>query len=291
MVAAPVKQTLSRRARSAALQRPRLRCAVHRLQGSPNCRRVRLDVGLLGECHLKKLRLASAAVVLVVNPAFAADLPTRKTPPAPVVAPVSSFSWTGCYVGGHVGGGWGQKDLTNFSEPVLGAASPVADISGWLGGGQIGCNYQFATNWVAGIEVADSWANIRGTSDPFFGGKAVFNAQTNWIASGTARLGYAWDRWLIYARGGAAWAGDKYNVSGTFAGTPYDLQGSETRSGWTIGGGVEWAFWQNWSANLEYAYYDFGNRSLLLNSFFGESLPANVRQNVQTVTLGVNYHF
>jgi opacity protein-like surface antigen len=104
-------------------------------------------------------------------------------------------------------------------------------------------------------------------------------------------LGYAWDRWLIYARGGAAWAGDKYNVSGTFAGTSYDLQGSETRSGWTIGGGVEWAFWQNWSANLEYAYYDFGNRSLLLNSFFGESLPANIRQNVQTVTLGVNYHF
>ncbi len=230
---------------------------------------------------MKELLLASAAVILAVNPAFAADLPTRKTPPAPV----SSFTWTGCYVGGHVGGGWGQKDLTDFD--LFGDFySPVADTSGWLAGGQIGCNYQFATNWVAGIEVADSWANLRGASDPFFDGKAVFHAQTNWIASGAARVGYAWDRWLIYARGGAAWAGDKYNVSGTFDLVPFDLQGSETRSGWTIGGGVEWAFWQNWSANLEYAYYDFGSRSLSLSG-----LPANIKQNVQTVTLGVNYHF
>jgi outer membrane immunogenic protein len=164
-----------------------------------------------------------------------------------------------------------------------------------LAGGQIGCNYQFATNWVAGIEVADSWANFRGASDPFFGGKAVFNAQTNWIASGAARVGYAWDRWLVYAKGGVAWAGDKYNVSGTFDDQPYDLQGSETRSGWTIGGGVEWAFWQNWSVDLDYAYYQFGSRSPALSGFFplegNVSLPATIKQNVQTVTLGVNYRF
>ena len=241
------------------------------------------DCGLtwdfLGKCPVKKLPFASAAVALVVGPAFAA-------PPAPVVAPVSSFSWTGCYVGGHVGGGWGQKDLTDFSEPLFGPASPVADTSGWLAGGQIGCNYQFATNWVAGFEVADSWANIRGASDPFFSGKSVFRPQTNWIASGAGRVGYAWDRWLIYAKGGAAWAGDKYNVPGSFLGSPYDLQASETRFGWTIGGGVEWAFWQNWSANLEYAYYDFGNRSVSLSG-----VPGNIKQNVQTVTVGVNYHF
>ena len=127
---------------------------------------------------MKKTLLAGAAVALSVNPAFAG-------PPAPVFAPVPSFSWTGCYVGGHIGGGWGQKDLTNFSESYFGAASPVADTSGWLAGGQIGCNYQFASNWVAGVEIADSWANIRGASDPFFSGKSVFRPQTDWIARST----------------------------------------------------------------------------------------------------------
>jgi outer membrane immunogenic protein len=241
---------------------------------------------------LRKPLLAGAAVALVANPAFAG-------PPAPVVAPVSSFSWTGCYVGGHVGGGWGESVLTNFSEPPLGPASPAADISGWLAGGQFGCNYQFAGNWVAGVEVADSWANIRGVSDPFFGGKSVFSAQKDWIASGAARVGYAWDRWLIYAKGGVAWVGDKFNVSGTYAGLPYYVESSQTRSGWTIGGGVEWAFWQNWSANLEYAYYDFGSRSDVLSGAYvggqlaGEriSVPATIRQNLQTITLGINYHF
>lgn len=242
---------------------------------------------------MKKTLLAGAAVTLGVNPAFAADLPTHKTPSAPVVAPSTSFSWTGCYVGGHVGGGWGEKDLRDFY--YFDVFSPTADINGPLAGGQIGCNYQFATNWVAGVEVADSWANIRGASDPFFGGKAVFNAQTNWIASGAARIGYAWDRWLIYAKGGVAWAGDKYNVIDTYQGQPYELQGSETRTGWTLGGGVEWAFWQNWSADLNYAYYSFGSRSPTLSGqvpYVGNvSEAANIRQNIQTVTLGINYHF
>ena len=100
---------------------------------------------------------------------------------------------------------------------------------------------------------------------------------------------------MIYAKGGVAWAGDKYNVIDTYGSESYDLQGSETRSGWTLGGGVEWAFWQNWSADLDYAYYDFGNRSVTLSGPFpiigNESFPADIRQNVQTVTLGVNYHF
>ena len=135
---------------------------------------------------------------------------------------------------------------------------------------------------------------MRGASDPFFDGK-TFHAQTNWIASGAVRVGYAWDRWLVYAKGGPAWAGDKYSVLGTFDGEIFtNLQGSETRSGWTLGGGVEWAFWQNWSADLDYAYYAFGSRSLALSGFVGGeggSLPATIKQNVQTVTLGVNYHF
>jgi outer membrane immunogenic protein len=160
-----------------------------------------------------------------------------------------------------------------------------------LAGGQVGCDYQFASNWVAGIEGSASWANIRGSSDPFFSGKASFRAQTQWIAAATGRLGYAFDRWMIYGKGGPAWAGDKYEVSGAILGTPFDYTGSETRTGWTVGGGVEWAFWQNWSAKLEYAYYDFGTRSLVLIDPVNGPDPSSIKQRIQTVTVGINYRF
>jgi outer membrane immunogenic protein len=250
---------------------------------------------------MKKLLLATTCAIGVsVVPAFSADLPVRMPVKAPIAAPVPHFSWTGCYVGAHVGGGWGQKDFTDefFTTDFFGQvpSSPTANTSGWLAGGQVGCDYQFATTWVVGVEGAGSWANIRGSSDPFFSGKAVFNAQTKWIATATGRLGYASDRWLIYAKGGAAWAGDNYQVPGTFAGVPFNYSGSETRSGWTIGAGVEWAFWQNWSAKVEYAYYDFGTRSLNLidPGVVGTGLgpdSSSIKQRIQTVTLGINYHF
>lgn len=255
-----------------------------------------------GRAVMRKLLLATTCTIAVsTTPAWAADW----APPIPVKAPPAIFNWTGCYLGGNVGGGWGRKDFSDeFFTPSLfpgffgiePASSPTASTSGWLAGGQVGCNYQFATNWVVGIEGAGDWANIHGSSDPFFGGKAVFNAHTDWLASVTGRLGYAVNNWLFYAKGGAAWAGDKYSMPGTFEGTPFDYTGSETRSGWTIGGGVEWAFWQNWSARVEYAYYDFGTNSLNLidtgpvGAYTGPDL-SSIKQRIQTVTFGVNYRF
>jgi outer membrane immunogenic protein len=239
---------------------------------------------------MKKLLMTTACALGVsAAPAFAADLPTKKDP---IIAP---FTWTGCYVGGLAGVGFGQK---NFSDQDLLAyldeppSFASAQIRGGLAGGQVGCNYQFATNWVVGAEGMAAWANIRGTSDPFFGGKAVFHAETQWLAAATGRVGYAIDRWLVYAKGGAAWAGDKYSVPGTYI-SPFDLTGSGTRPGWTIGAGVEWAFWQNWSVDLEYDYYDFGTRSLTFTDVDGSipATPASIRQEIQTVTLALNWRF
>ena len=164
--------------------------------------------------------------------------------------------------------GLGTKDLCRYAERRLGGlldwgvqSSLDVDTDGFLGGGQIGCDYQFATNWVIGVEGNFSWANISGSSSPpAFIGTETFDAKTDWLASVTGRLGYAWDRWLLYAKGGAAWAHDKYNIT-TYLGT---WATSETRSGWTVGGGLEWAFANNWSAKLEYQFYDFGNRDLTL---------------------------
>jgi outer membrane immunogenic protein len=223
-------------------------------------------------------------------PAFSQALGPRMAANAAVPTPLSYFSWTGCYVGGNAGWGWGSKES---SDQVFSPGSFVGThIQGGLAGGQLGCDYQFAPNWVVGIEGAGSWANVKGSSDPFFNGKAVFNAETKWIASATARIGYTWDHWLVYAKGGVAWVGDQYSISGKFFG-PFNYQASESRPGWTIGGGIEWEFAQNWSAKLEYAYYDFGSNSLAL--FDPLTSPTSdltrIGQRVESVTFGINYRF
>jgi outer membrane immunogenic protein len=252
--------------------------------------------------------LASVAGIALVAgaPANAADLgqrPTYKAPP--VVAPVPLFTWTGCYLGGHIGGGWGFKD---FADPARGDGSLTNDfigdgsapqsirarVSGFLGGGQVGCDFQFATNWVAGIEASFSGANIKGNVlDPFRSGK-VFTARTDWLTSVTDRIGWAWDRWLIYAKGGVAWVGDKYHVvDGNNTPSLYDA--SEDRLGWTAGIGIEWAFWNNWSAKLEYDFYDFGRRTVLIprtnNAESFDIFAVLIKQEINTVKFGINYRF
>ena len=98
---------------------------------------------------------------------------------------------------------------------------------------------------------------------------------------------------MLYAKGGAAWAGDKYSADiPIFA---EHIQASQTRAGWTVGGGVEWAFWQNWSAKVEYDFYDFGRRDVTFTgTIFGvpEVVPGiSVKQTISTVKFGVNYRF
>src|SRR5437660_6783759 len=123
---------------------------------------------------MKKLLLAGATgVALIAGSANAADLGTRPTykAPPPVVAPVPIFTWTGCYLGGHVGGGWGHKDVRDPTGDVFappGGVVPI-DTSGFLGGGQVGCDWQFASSWVLGIEGMASWADMIGIeADAFF---------------------------------------------------------------------------------------------------------------------------
>jgi len=195
--------------------------------------------------------------------------PLYKAPP-PVPAPVRLFTWTGCYIGGNIGWGWG-RDTVSISDlgattgvPELAGISfgPVTgDTKGVVGGGQLGCNYQFAPNLVIGIEGDGEAANIKGDATQSFsfvsltGPETVSgtaHAQTDWIASVTGRLGWAWDRVLIYAKGGGAWVGDKYSAD--LSAFDEHIQTSVTRPGWTVGGGVEWAFWDNWSAKLEYDF-------------------------------------
>jgi outer membrane immunogenic protein len=239
----------------------------------------------------------AAASLLTIS-----DLGISPAPPQVVVPP---FTWTTCYAGLHAGGGWGQKDLTDsvgiLSNPTLvpgGFSSANVDVNGYMLGGQVGCDYQFTPNWIVGIEGSLSGGNIGGTSTFAVpgGDTASFKSTSDFLASVTGRVGYAWDRWMLYGKGGVAMVGDRYHVSDVDQ--FYAFDGTEDRLGWTAGAGIEWAFTPLWSVKLEYDYYWFGQRSVSLDdsTILGASplppfiAPVNITQNIQVVTLGVNFH-
>jgi len=253
----------------------------------------------------KQLLLAGVAVVALIGnaPSQAADLPVKAPPMAP--PPPPAFTWTGCYIGGQVGLATGAKTFSDQpgGNPLAGGSGVPVGTFGGLGGGQIGCNYQFATNWVLGIEGAGAGGNIEGNAISL-NGKSL-NARTDWLASATGRLGYVWNQMLLmYVKGGAAWAGDKYQVTEATS-TPNTYSLSQTRFGWTVGVGGELALSTNWSVRAEYNYYGFGSQSnlffacsnpvsssLCIGSPFGTLRgPETINQQISEFTVGVNYRF
>jgi outer membrane immunogenic protein len=223
-----------------------------------------------------------ACIAAVASAANAADLPV-KAPPRQAVAP---FSWTGVYVGGHAGYGWADKDWVDPAGPPFNAGSHTA--TGWLAGFQAGANYQF-TNWVIGVEGQYSWARFRGDHISLVDPADTLSTKVRRIATFAGRFGYAFDRTLIYAKGGGAWTHDDH--------TKIDLGvlegiGHANRSGWMAGAGVEYAFNGPWSAKLEYNYMDFGTRRVtLFDPAGGPPDFFDIRQRIHTIAAGVNYRF
>jgi outer membrane immunogenic protein len=240
--------------------------------------------GIIGAGLLSIIGFAGAAA--------AADLPLRA--PAAVAADPVLFSWTGCHVGGNVGAAISEDKTT---APATGASRSFG-ATGFAGGGQIGCDYQFAPRWVVGVEGRADWSGLKsihaGQVTFFQGGSAPAQGTVvnNFLASATGRLGYSFaDRWLVFARGGAAWTRERIDSAFTnLAGIPVDPSATMTRTGWTAGGGVEWAFAPQWSATLEYNYYDFGRQSDLMTSSTN-TVTTLLNDTIHTVTVGVNYHF
>ncbi len=252
---------------------------------------------------MKRLLFANIAALAMVmaGDATAADLAVA--PPAPFAA---RFNWTSCYGGMHLGGAFAKKDITDPAQLVQdsfiapGATVGVTTVNpgpnGVLVGAQIGCDYQFAGSPVViGIEGSASGSTMKANTPVGLPlsvpDVAAVQANTDFLASVTARIGYAFDNVLVYGKAGAALAGDKYEVSGSFGGAPYDFRGLENRAGWTVGAGVDWAFAQNWSATFEYDYYGFGSTTVNMfdpiNGFVG---PVNVTQSIQVVKVGLNFH-
>lgn len=203
------------------------------------------------------------AVVLAAGAVHAADLPYRKA--NPVYAPVlpAAFSWTGFYAGASVGGGFSGTDAFNSYR---GTGGGKAD--GVVGGLQVGYNYQVSSRFVVGIEndfmasgLKTSRNGINEVSLPFYG-----------TGRGRAGVTFMDSHLLVYGTGGMAFGEVK------------DSGIDKMRIGWTAGGGVEWAFRQNWSAKVEYLYTD------LYRNLKKDDLPDRT-QKFQTITVGVNYHF
>ena len=207
---------------------------------------------------MKKYLLATVALLTCgATVALAADLGARPyytKAPAPIPAPI--YNWTGFYIGGHVGGAFGDTN-TVFGD----------NGARLLGGGQVGYDMQFSPNWVLGIEANYSFVD---TNNMFFANRG--------LGSVTGRLGYTWGPAMLYAKGGYAWADTRFTNG---------FAGNNGRDGYTIGGGLEYMFAPNWSAKVEYQYYDFRN----MNVTFPLVAVGTYRNEEHTIKVGLNYHF
>jgi outer membrane immunogenic protein len=273
---------------------------------------------------LRSLLLSTAAAVALSTGAFAADIPSRAPPPV-YVPPAPIFTWTGVYVGGQIGYGWGQNN-TSFGDNFGDYASLSYTSSGVIGGAHIGYNLQLS-QFVIGLEGDVDGTSIGknysgslpyGTSlvgsgflDAPLGGNINVNVHHNIEGSIRGRIGYAWDRVLLYATGGVAFGGFSGNVSGNFPGGVYlpntdfatafgpfggSASASQTRVGWTVGGGIEYAVTNNWSVRAEYRYTAFGHSTIYADSFYAPILGAsgaylNRNFNENRVQVGFSYKF
>jgi outer membrane immunogenic protein len=257
---------------------------------------------------MKKLFTAAAvALALATGSALAADLPSRKGPPPVYLPPPPVFTWTGFYVGVNLGGGWRERNNDNFAfpglfpNPLFPIFSPTPFITGVfpfafnnndnnsggvVGGGQIGYNFQFSPWLVVGVETDFQGTSIGsgGDNNVFFGSHL---ARLPWFGTVRGRVGVTPldPHFLLYGTGGFAYGEVRRNG---FLFNDFN----RVETGWTAGGGIEWAFLPNWSVKAEYLFTDLSANND--GNFFGDcgfGFGCNRHFKFHTVRAGLNYHF
>ena len=278
--------------------------------------------------HSKLIFSAAVAVsaILGIGAASTADLPVKGLP----YTAAPAYSWTGFYIGGTAGVGWGNEASDVALSTGVTNASPIVPGSyekrmfGFMGGVEGGYNYQF-NSLVVGVESDFSYANVNGSAnanETFFPSGLVLcpiasicttrvsysEQQTlNWLATVRGRIGFlATPSWLIYGTGGWAVGNVRSSASANFANqvtqggvttsTPLIFSGSSSQiqNGWTVGGGTEYMLTRNWTGKVEYLYYDLGSVTLVgTNSRFAgiASTMSNMPVHGQTFRVGANYKF
>jgi len=226
---------------------------------------------------MKRLTLTAIAGLLAAawaSPSLGADMP-RPAYKAPVyVAP--AFTWTGFYLGINGGYDWAKSDWS--SAATSGGTSP----KGWLIGGTVGYNMQTGV-WVWGLEGDIDYSTVKGSTSSGTGVCSGTGCETrnSWFGTARGRIGYAFDRWLPYITGGAAFGDVKMSPNTGASET-------KTKVGWTVGAGVEWAFTERWSTKIEYLYADLG-KSTCSAATCGTDTDVTFKANI--VRVGVNYRF
>jgi outer membrane immunogenic protein len=260
--------------------------------------------------------LGLGLLAIATAPAIAADIPVKAPVRAPVVAP--AFSWTGFYIGVNAGYGWGSNTMNLRPSPdaisqafwnpaFLAGAVPGAyglKPDGFIGGGQIGYNMQFGT-WLLGVEADLQYSNIKDSIAVATAGipgfvPASFTASQDlrWLGTARGRIGVTWDALLIYATGGAAFGETNYGYTLSAPATLdfHTISASTTKFGWTVGGGLEYAFGGNWSVKGEYLYVDLDNETFLTvpsgrAANLLTSFTADYSNRYHIARLGLNYRF
>lgn len=225
---------------------------------------------------MTKLLLGAAAAIMLAAPVYAADLPPRRATMPPASAPEAVYDWTGFYVGGHFGGAFAGSDNIAGSDGRL------------LAGVQGGADFNFARNWVIGVEAQYSWLPANGSGGVSFPGGTLLSEDRGGLGSVTGRLGYSWGQALLYGKGGYALRDSSLNASVAGVAQPIATSGNN-RDGYTIGGGLEYLFAPNWSAKVEYQYYNFGNATVTAGPV--DVVGTGMRNDEHTVKAGVNYRF
>jgi outer membrane immunogenic protein len=229
--------------------------------------------------------IALAFVAALGNSAIAADMPVKAPPPPP--APV--YLWTGCYIGGNIGWAELSAHLDNTIEGNDGRLSK----SGFAGGGQIGCDYQFAANWVFGIQGMFDGADISRSRESILFPAITFHSNVHSFGTITARLGYLiTPQFLFYAKGGWGTVNQRFSVNETVTG--FELRSVNTNSsGGDVGVGFEYMFTQNWTFWVEWDHIFLNNRTIDDRGIV-TNVPLftdTLHRNFDKVLFGINWRF
>jgi outer membrane immunogenic protein len=244
---------------------------------------------------MKRLLFAGVLVGLSsVSMSYAADLGPYQAPPPPgrdYYEPVRAipWSWRGFYVGLNTGYAWGGDDAVTLSGPGIGTVGGSLSPSGWLGGGQIGYNAQFQS-LVFGIEADLQGSDINdsvGAPVLNTGNFARLSTDVDWFSTIRGRVGYAAGPALLYATGGFAFGGVDTHIDASNGASFVSLRNDGVRTGYAVGGGVEWAFAPNWSLRSEYLYVNFGDQDFASPNGY----TAHTETDFHTVRTGLNYRF
>jgi outer membrane immunogenic protein len=259
--------------------------------------------------------LGVVALAAFASNASAADLPVKTRP---LVAAPIPWTWTGFYIGGHIGGAWGQSTFREPSGSLIcgstdcvnttGMVDADGPVSGFLGGGQIGFNLQMGPKWVWGIEADVSGTDLKGGFPCYVGIAQIKSepstdsctAKSSVMGTIVGRLGPTVGNAWVYLLGGGAWIRNRYTddyfFPDRYGNFVVGYSASETRWGWTVGGGIEYAIDANWSAKVQYNYMDFGTHQLTFNAPADAfdcpcTYVENIEQRIHAVKVGINYRF